>query len=111
MGAPVTRTSNREMRRTAQVVAVCFILAIAVVALATLLPRVTLNPRGTDAVAFGKVHVVGDADGAFLNLTLHTGVPPSSAGDGFFIVHNASEHLICFRADGVNRCATADIVP
>lgn len=106
-----TRTSNREVRRTAQLVAVCFVLALAVVALATLLPLVTLNPRGTDAVVYGKVHVVGDSDGAFLNLTPHSGVPLSGAGEGLFIVHNPSEHLVCFRVGATNHCASADLVP
>jgi hypothetical protein len=98
------------MTATARLVVFCFMVAAAIVALAAVLDRVALNPVGTDAVAYGKVRVIGDPAGAFLNLTPHATLPSGPDDAGLLLVHNISQHLICFRAAGENHCATATLV-
>ena len=87
-------------------------LSIATVALAAvLLPPVALNPNNTDAVAFGKVRIIGEPDGAFLNLTPHAIAPLSPDESGLFILNTASVHQLCVRIDGDNHCVNATLVP
>lgn len=103
--------SHRRSFFKAKVVAVCILLAVACVAVATIVPRVALNPRDTDAVIFGKVRVLGDGGGAaFLNLSPHSIVPHDIPHSGLFIVRNATDRLICVRDGGSNFCLTANLV-
>jgi hypothetical protein len=97
------------MRRAWIGAAVLLVLAIAV-AVALALPFYTLNPSGTDAVANGKLIVQGDGR-APLNLPAFVSLPPAPNENEFFVVHNATDHLICFRASATNFCAEANQTP
>lgn len=94
------------MRRAALVGALA-LLAIAAVALA--LPGYAPNPVGTDAVANGKLIIQGDGR-APLNLPVFSAHPAADAGD-FYILHNGSQHALCFRGGSDRLCATAIATP
>ncbi len=83
------------------------VLVIAAAALA--LPGYAPNPVGTDAVANGKLIIQGDGR-APLNLPVFASHPGVDGGD-FYILHNGSQHALCFRGGGGPFCATAIATP
>lgn len=103
--------ANGRMRQgvfEAKVVAGCVLLTAAAIAVASIVPRVALNPRDADAVIFGKVRVLGDGGGgAFLNLTPHSTVPHGAPQSGLYLVRAGTDRLICVRDGGGNFCLTA----
>lgn len=84
------------------------LLALAAIALA--LPGYAPNPDGTDAVANGKLTIQGDGARAPLNLPVFAAHPSASTGD-FYILHNGSQHALCFRGGSQPFCATATLTP
>lgn len=102
----------RERLTQAKVVVACFVLALVTVALAAILPPVALNPSNTDAVAFGKVRIIGDEDGAFINLRRFAIAPLSPPEEGLYILDTqADAPQLCVRTAGVDHCSAMTLVP
>ena len=90
---------------------IVFLLIVAAVVIAAVYPQVALNPLGTDAIAFGKVRVVGAPDEAWINLRPQPIAPLAPADGTFWIEHHSPVHRICFRAGGTDFCADATAIP